>query len=126
MKVQCVSGTDSSKSHTTKVLLIAQTIILIGIGTSAHAQLWHRPQAKQPPPSATPPAVIQEASPSKSTTPERPAEASKITPSIEPQIIKETRLYEQTLRELAEKAEQIVQRVPDKPDELARNFGELH
>ena len=43
----------------------------------------------------------------------------------EPQIIKDTRAYEGTLRDLAERAEQIVHNMPDKPDQLAKNFGDL-
>jgi phage shock protein A len=56
--------------------------------------------------------------------PQEPA-APATLPQPESEIIKLTHTYESSLRDLAEKAQQIVQGMPDKPDELSRNFGDL-
>src|SRR5260370_16327396 len=92
--------------------------------SSAQAQMWSRSEPKHSTPAKTqaPGLQLQEAA-AEPTKPQ--ATAAQTLRQPEPQIIKETRIYEQTLRDLAEKAEQIVQQMPDKPDQLARNFGEL-
>src|SRR5207249_9124945 len=115
-----------------KKLMIIKTLTrIVGISaallvTPAHAQLWSRSESRHTAPAKTQTPGIQEINAHQPKKPEEPAASAQPPPPSEPQIIKETRIYEQTLRDLAEKAEQIVQRVPDKPDELACNFGELH
>lgn len=43
----------------------------------------------------------------------------------ESQLIKDARVYEATLREMADQARDVVQRMPEKPEEMAKNFGEM-
>src|SRR5271169_3619963 len=47
---------------------------------------------------------------------QEPRAAAPTTLQPESPIIQETRVYETSLRDLAQKAEQIVQQMPDKPD----------
>lgn len=47
-------------------------------------------------------------------------------PNPEAEIIKDTRLYEVSLRDLALRADQIVKAMPEDPGELAKNFRNMH
>ena len=108
----------------TKTLTQIAAMAAALLASSAQAQMWSRSEPKHSTPAKTqaPGLQLQEAA-AEPTKPQ--ATAAQTLRQPEPQIIKETRIYEQTLRDLAEKAEQIVQQMPDKPDQLARNFGEL-
>src|SRR5436305_1788450 len=111
----------------TKALIQSAAVAMALHMASTQIQLWSGPERKRSaaPKIQSPSPKVQETTAGEPGKPQEPATTAQSPPQTEPQIIRETRLYEETLRDLAEKAEQIVQRMPDKPDELARNFGEL-
>ena len=107
--------------HTTLVQFVALAIMMLVISAASEPKPSAQTKLNQPP--MTKNQTVTSFDPA--TSQERRTPAQTQPARNESEIIKQTRAYEASLRELAEKAQQIVQRMPERPDDLAHNFGDL-
>jgi translation initiation factor 2B subunit (eIF-2B alpha/beta/delta family) len=107
--------------NTTLIQLVALAIMGFLISAVAEPKRSAQTKFNQPPVTKTQTVTSFDAT----TSQERRTPAQTRPARNESEIIKQTRAYEASLRDLAEKAQQIVQRMPERPDELAHNFGDL-
>jgi len=104
----------------TLIQLVALALTVLTVAAGAQPKRSAQPKAQSPAPQVRELTVSE---PTNGQDSEDPAQTAP--PQKESEIIKQTRAYEASLRDLAQQAQQIVQRMPDRPDELARNFGQL-
>src|SRR5262249_48364514 len=107
--------------NTTLIPLVALAIMMFVISAASEPKPSAQTKLNQPP--MTKNQTVTSFDPA--TSQERKTPAQTQPARNESEIIKQTRAYEASLRDLAEKAQQIVQRMPERPDELAHNFGDL-